>query len=314
MKRTRSTGAVACQGISTVLFIGFLAFFISFPAAGAETKAGTPAKGLVDLNKATAQELESLKGIGPALSKKIIDGRPYKSVDDLARAGVPAKTVETLKPLVTVGAATAPAPAQTPEPAKSPVKAKEPFKAAETAKSTEPAKGLVDLNKATAQELEALKGIGPALSKKIIAGRPYKAVDDLTKAGVPAKTVEALKPLVTVGAATAPAAAKTPELAKEPAKAAETAKSPAPAKAAEQPKKAEKGATETKAAPKLAPGQKVNINTASKDMLEALPGIGPVKAQEIIDGRPYKNPEDIMKVKGIKEGIYDKIKDWITVK
>jgi competence protein ComEA len=49
-------------------------------------------------------------------------------------------------------------------------------------------------------------------------------------------------------------------------------------------------------------------------MLEALPGIGPAKAQDIIDGRPYKTPEDIMKVKGIKEGTFAKIKDLITVK
>ena len=57
----------------------------------------------------------------------------------------------------------------------------------------------------------------------------------------------------------------------------------------------------------------VNLNTASKEQLEALPGIGPTKAQAIIDGRPYQKTEDIMKVKGIKQGTYNKIKDKITV-
>jgi competence protein ComEA len=38
-----------------------------------------------------------------------------------------------------------------------------------------------------------------------------------------------------------------------------------------------------------------------------------VKAQAIIDGRPYNAPEDIMKVKGIKQGEFNKIKDLITV-
>src|SRR5438477_13136537 len=61
----------------------------------------------------------------------------------------------------------------------------------------------------------------------------------------------------------------------------------------------------------------VNINTATKEQLDVLPGIGPVKAQAIIDYRnangPFKAPQDIMKVKGIKEGEFGKIKDQIAV-
>ena len=66
-------------------------------------------------------------------------------------------------------------------------------------------------------------------------------------------------------------------------------------------------------AAQLAPGQKLNLNTASKEDLDKLPEIGPVKAQAIIEGRPYKKIEDVMKVKGIKEGTFEKIKDLITV-
>ncbi len=65
---------------------------------------------------------------------------------------------------------------------------------------------------------------------------------------------------------------------------------------------------------KLAPGQKVNINSAPIDELDLLPGIGPAKAQAIIEGRPFKTIEDIKKVRGIKEGEFAKIKDIITVK
>ena len=176
-------------------------------------------------------------------------------------------------------------------------------------------KTLIDLNSASEKELESIKGIGPALAKKIVAGRPYKSVDDLSKAGIPAKTIEAMKPLVKAGAS-APAAAAAPP-AKAPAKP-KAAKASASAPAAAAPK-ATAPAVKTPAkaaaatAAKLAPGQKVNLNKATKEQLEALPEIGAVKAQAIIDGRPYKKIDDVMKIKGIKEGTFGKIKDFIVV-
>src|SRR6476620_7211894 len=60
----------------------------------------------------------------------------------------------------------------------------------------------LDLNTATVQQLEDLPGIGPIYAKKIIAGRPYKNVDDLTKAGITVSQVRRIQSLVTVNAAT----------------------------------------------------------------------------------------------------------------
>jgi competence protein ComEA len=89
---------------------------------------------------------------------------------------------------------------------------------------------------------------------------------------------------------------------------------PAASKAASSRTADAKSTTSTKAVPRTPAGQKVDINTAVKDDLDALPGIGPVKAQAIIDARPFKTIEDVMKVKGIKEGEFSKIKDLISVK
>ena len=61
------------------------------------------------------------------------------------------------------------------------------------------------------------------------------------------------------------------------------------------------------------PAGGVDINTATAEDLQRLPGIGPAMAQRIIEDRPYGNTEDILRVKGIGEATFDKLKDLITV-
>ena len=89
--------------------------------------------------------------------------------------------------------------------------------------------------------------MGEVTAKKIIAGRPYTKVDDLAKAGVPARVIESIRSQVSVGAAP-------------------TAKS----------KAAEVAAASGKVA---AASGKVNLNTADLAALESLPGIGPAHAR-----------------------------------
>jgi hypothetical protein len=125
------------------------------PAKAAQAKA--PAA-VVNLNTASESDLVALPGVGPATAKKIIAGRPYTSVADLAKAGVPKNTIEKISSMVTVGAATSAAaapPAPKPAPARA---APAPAPAASTTARTPsapttaqqpPVKGMVWVNLST---------------------------------------------------------------------------------------------------------------------------------------------------------------------
>lgn len=62
---------------------------------------------------------------------------------------------------------------------------------------------------------------------------------------------------------------------------------------------------------------RININTAQESQLTTLPGIGPSKAKDIIEYREahgaFSSVEELMDIPGIKSGVFDKIKDKVTV-
>lgn len=153
----------------------------------------------IDLNRAERHELLQLPGVGPSTADGILAYRnakgPFLRIDDLRGVrGIGATTLEKLKPWLKVDDA------ESDEPIRLVRKNPETNRPA-TGKKPE-LSGPLDLNTATAADLERLPGIGATLAQRIVDEReknPFMSVDDLKRVyGIGPKKVEQVKPFVFV--------------------------------------------------------------------------------------------------------------------
>lgn len=164
----------------------------------------------IDPNTASEEDLDRLPRVGASIARRIVEDReangPYVSVADLARVpGLGARSVERLSPHLALPPAR-PTSLSSRASGASPSSRSSPSPSARARTPVGPTPGPpgtpVDLNRATARELQELPGIGPALAERIVAFRtergPFAKPEELMEvSGIGAKTYARLAPLVT---------------------------------------------------------------------------------------------------------------------
>jgi competence protein ComEA len=157
----------------------------------------------IDLNQAERAELLQIPGIGENLARRIIDHRqengPFQSVEDLrAVRGIGPMTLERIRAWVRVNNAAMHRENRQEESADLSVSRRISPGTSKPQSSGRP----IDINRASAAQLQGLPSIGPKKSELIVAERkngPFKSVDDLRRVpGIGPKTLQRLRPHVTV--------------------------------------------------------------------------------------------------------------------
>ncbi len=254
-----------------------------------------PAVLRIDINLADSIDWVQLPGIGPVLAARIVRFREMKggfhSVDDLRDVyNLPPTLLEELHDQLYLNPKTVPS--------------------GRVAFSKPDYRGpRLDLNEATAADLEQLPGIGAVLSQRIInyreARRGFDHVDDLKKVyQLSEETLAAIRPFVFVEAA-------PPSLSPATGQSASTANSAF----GETRGGSEAGESFPRAA-KPALGS-VNLNEADSTTLESLPGIGPVLAQRILRYRRligfFAEVGQLRHVYGMTDELFGQSSPYFTV-
>jgi competence protein ComEA len=160
----------------------------------------------IDLNRADRAQLLQLPGVGETLARRIETYRQehngFRSVEELRRVtGIGPALLARLRPLVDV------VPYEDEEDSEPPLPVRKstatPVGPPTAVKKVGELTGPIDINRASAEELQRLPGIGPKMSARIVEARAlgsFKSVDELRRVpGIGPKTLEKLRPLVTVG-------------------------------------------------------------------------------------------------------------------
>ena len=166
-----------------------------------------PAKAdLIDLNSADPSELAQVPGVGPKLAQAIADHRrvhgSFKSVDELNNVrGVGPVTFEKIRDHFRVGSSAFPRSVEPPPSPNLPNRPQTPPRLGGAMK-IQPGEAPINVNSASAAELQRLPGVGPVTARNIIDARtaaPFASVDDLDRVkGIGPKTLAKLRPFVVV--------------------------------------------------------------------------------------------------------------------